>query len=57
MTPAFVPSGRRPLDWELVVLDQYEPDSTLENDELLPRPKHAEPLSSVSAGLMHRNWG
>ena len=57
MVPAFVPSGRRPLDWELVVLDQYPSDVTLENDEPLPSPKHLEPLSSVSAGFVHCSWG
>ncbi len=57
MVPAFIPSGGRPPDWELVVLDQYPVETTLENDEPLPFPKHAEPLSSVSAGLVHCNWG
>ena len=57
MTPAFVPSGRRPLDWELVVFDQYPAETTLANDEPLPLPKHVEPLSAVSAGFVHCRRG
>ena len=57
MTPAFIPSGRRPLDWELVVLDQYPAETTLANDEPLPLPKHVEPSSAVSAGFVHCRRG
>jgi hypothetical protein len=53
MVPALDPSGRRPIDWELDVLDQYWSDVTLRNDEAVPSPKHLEPLSSVSVGFVH----